>query len=250
MVTQSFAPVQGLWIGGILSSMERLSIKSFIENGHSYHLYTYGKVKGIPERTTLRNATEILPASMIFKYTQHSSFAGFADYFRYKLLLERGGWWADLDMICLKPLDQSADYVFSSQSKPDGTENVTSGLIRAPASSPLMEFLFTQCLSKEPSKLEWGEVGPMLMAKGVKMFGLEEYVSPASMFCPVPYFQWPKLLAPGYDPNAFEGAYTVHLWNEMWRRRNCDKNGTFPPTCIYEYLKRRYGVDPEIETCG
>ena len=30
--------VQGLWIGDRLSVMERLSIASFLRNGHQYHL--------------------------------------------------------------------------------------------------------------------------------------------------------------------------------------------------------------------
>ena len=37
--------IQGLWIGETLSTMEYLSIKSFLDNGHEYHLYTYGEVK-------------------------------------------------------------------------------------------------------------------------------------------------------------------------------------------------------------
>jgi mannosyltransferase OCH1-like enzyme len=37
---------------------------------------------------------------MIFHYTDCGSYAGFADHFRYKLLLEKGGWWPDLDMPC------------------------------------------------------------------------------------------------------------------------------------------------------
>ena len=38
--------IQGLWIGSELSMMEQLSIASFLKNGHDYHLYVYGDVKG------------------------------------------------------------------------------------------------------------------------------------------------------------------------------------------------------------
>ena len=41
--------IQGLWIGSELSMLERLSIASFLDNGHDYHLYTYGDVRGIPD---------------------------------------------------------------------------------------------------------------------------------------------------------------------------------------------------------
>ena len=59
-------------------------------NGHEYHLYVYEDVKNVPAATTLRDGNEILPASEIFQYQGRPSYAGFANFFRYKLLLERG----------------------------------------------------------------------------------------------------------------------------------------------------------------
>jgi len=87
--------IQGPWIGPELSLMEQLSISSFLQNGHDYHLYVYDEVKNIPAGTVIRNANEILPAAGMFQYKHRPSYAGFASHFRYKLLLERGGWWAD-----------------------------------------------------------------------------------------------------------------------------------------------------------
>jgi hypothetical protein len=43
--------IQGLWVGGELSVIERLSTASFLENGHRVHLYTYEGVTGAPEGT-------------------------------------------------------------------------------------------------------------------------------------------------------------------------------------------------------
>ena len=37
--------IQSLWIGTELSNLERLSIKSFIDNGHTYHLYVIKTLK-------------------------------------------------------------------------------------------------------------------------------------------------------------------------------------------------------------
>src|SRR5438105_1989553 len=87
--------IQGLWVGERLSVMERLSIASFLHHGHAYHLYTYGPVAGLPAGAVRQDARAILPESMIFQYRDHASYAGFSNYFRYKLLLERGGWWVD-----------------------------------------------------------------------------------------------------------------------------------------------------------
>ena len=107
--------IQGLWIGPRLSVMERLSIASFLHHGHDYRLYTYGPVEGLPAGAVLEDARSILPESMIFQYREHASFAGFSNYFRYKLLLERGGWWVDTDTVCLRPFDFDEPYVFGSQ---------------------------------------------------------------------------------------------------------------------------------------
>jgi mannosyltransferase OCH1-like enzyme len=107
--------VQGLWIGSELSAMEEMSIASFLMNGHEYHLYVYQDVENVPTGTVVKDASEVLPSSMIFQYRDFNSYAGFSNFFRYKLLLERGGWWVDTDMICLQPFDFTDEYVFSSE---------------------------------------------------------------------------------------------------------------------------------------
>ena len=38
-------PIQSLWIGGKLSLMEQLTINSFINNGHEFHLYVYDEIE-------------------------------------------------------------------------------------------------------------------------------------------------------------------------------------------------------------
>ena len=80
--------IQGLWIGSELSMMEQLSIASFLKNGHDYHLYVYGDVKGIPQGTVIQDGNEILPASLIFQYKEHKTYSAFSDFFLYNLLLD------------------------------------------------------------------------------------------------------------------------------------------------------------------
>ncbi len=41
---------QSLWIGAELSAMEQLSIRSFLANGHEFHLYTYQERQGHSRR--------------------------------------------------------------------------------------------------------------------------------------------------------------------------------------------------------
>lgn len=232
--------IQGLWIGSELSVMEQLSISSFLANGHDYHLYVYGDLKYIPRGTVVMDAREILPSARIFQYKYIPSYAGFANFFRYKLLLERGGWWADLDTICLKPFDFPGEYVFSTQISHRGREVATSCVIRAPARSDVMAYAWDVCQRKNPARLVWGETGPTLMAKAVKRFGLDRYKASYRAFCPIDYEDWWKVLQPGFEPSFDERTYAIHLWNEMWRRAGQDKNAQYHPNCLYEKLKRAY----------
>jgi mannosyltransferase OCH1-like enzyme len=231
--------IQGLWIGSDLSAMEHLSISSFLKNGHEYHLYTYGPVGNIPAGTVVRDGTEILPASMIFQYRQHKSYSAFSNFFRYKLLLEQGGWWVDTDLVCLKPFDFPEEYVFSSE-KAVGSEFINVGAIKAPPESELMVYAWETCRQKERAELVWGEVGPKLMAAAVERFSYERYVKRSDVFCPIGYSAWEQILTPHLNWQFTEATYAVHLWNEFWRRAGRDKNGSYHSTCLYEQLKSKY----------
>jgi mannosyltransferase OCH1-like enzyme len=85
--------------------MEQLCIASFLHHGHSFHLYVYQDTAGIPAGTVVLDGNTILPADRIFTYREHKTYAGFANFFRYKLLLEKGGWFVDADTICVKPFN-------------------------------------------------------------------------------------------------------------------------------------------------
>ncbi len=231
--------IQGLWIGPELSLMEQLSIRSFLMNGHEYRLYVYDDVKHVPDGTILKDANEILPASMIFQYRHRKSYAGFANFFRYKLLLEKGGWWADSDLICHRRFDFRQQYVFATEKRHDD-EVITCGAIRAPAGSEIMAYAWHICSNKNPDELTWGETGSRLMVEAVEKFSLEEYVTPHQVFCPLPNWQWNDVLNPDIEL-GFDGVtYAIHLWNEMWRKASQDKNQAYHRDCLYERLKRRF----------
>ena len=231
--------IQGLWIGPELSVMEQLSVSSFLQHGHEYHLYVYDDVKNIPAGTVIKDGNEILPAAQIFQYKQQASYSGFSNFFRYKLLLERGSWWVDTDTVCLKPFDFSEEYVFSSEIA-QGQEFINSGICKTPAGSEAMAYAWGVCEKKDPGKLIWGETGPRLMAAVVREFLLGHFKQPAEVFCPFGYAHWDKVLDPEADLKVGERSFAIHLWNERWRAAGRDKNATYPEGCLYEQLKRKY----------
>jgi hypothetical protein len=104
-----------------------------------------------------------------------------------------------------------------------------------------MEWAWSACDARDPATIRWGETGPRLLAEGVKRFGMESSVQPVESFCPIGYAHWDQVLDPDAPP--LPGApYTVHLWNEMWRRAGRDKNERYDPACLYERLRDRYGL--------
>ena len=231
--------VQGLWVGGRLSELERLSIASFLAHGHGYHLFTYGDVPNVPAGAVVQDGREILPESRIFQYRDHASFAGFANFFRYRLLLERGGWWADTDTVCLKPLALPQEYVFSSELV-SGRVVVNCGVIKAPSGSEVMRRAWSVCETRSPEALVWGETGSRLMGESVRRCFLEPFVMDPDAFCPIGFRDWATVLDPTRTWTWGGGVYAVHLWNEMWRRGERDKDARYDPACLYERLKGRY----------
>jgi hypothetical protein len=232
--------IQGLWIGERLSRLERLSVLSFLENGHCYHLYCYGKVGSIPDGVEIRDAAEVLPSSSIF-VDQTGSFGSFADFFRYKLLLEKGGWWVDLDEVCLKAFTSDADYVFSSEfHQPYGPIKVNNGIMKVPKGCEMIRALWNICLGKDIRKIQFGDVGPGLMQEVVDQFKLGQFVKDPLAFCPVPPGGLVQMLTPSRVIKISARTYGVHLWGELWRRHRIPKDDLYGPSCFYEQLQSIY----------
>ncbi len=233
--------IQSLWIGAALSALERLSIGSFLRHGHPYHLYVYEEPAGVPAGTSVRDAAEILPRSRVFQYRDRPSYAGFANFFRYKLLLERGGWWADTDVVCLRPFEFPSPYVFASEPHP-AAPMISPAVIKAPEASPLLDHAWRTCQSRDPGRLTWGETGPRLMDEAVRRYSLEAAAADVAAFCPLPAPAWRTVLDPAAEWRPTDASSAIHLWNEMWRRHGQDKDLSYPRGCLYEQLKSRYGV--------
>jgi len=231
--------IQGLWIGGRLSAMERLCISSFLHHGHPFHLYVYQDTEGIPPGTVVLDGESILPRSRIFTYREHDTYAGFANFFRYRLLLEKGGWFVDADTICLKPFDFGDEYVFSSEGI-NGRQQVNLGAVKAPPGSPVMRYAWEACERMNTGELKWSQCGPSLAGQAIEVCSLRQFVKPPAAFCPVHFSVWEEMLDPDSALTFDETTYAVHLWNELWRRSSRDKDATYPDGCLYERLKRRY----------
>jgi hypothetical protein len=66
---------------------------------------------------------------------------------------------------------------------------------------------------------------------------------PEAWFYPVAPGDWETIFAEGSMAllDRHPETRTVHLWNEMTKRKpGFDRNGRFPETSMFEELKRRY----------
>jgi hypothetical protein len=132
--------VNSFWHGPSLPPNSWLCLKSFIDRGIAVFLYCYEPVE-VPPGVELRDASQILPSSRLFAYRTGpglGSVAGFSDLFRYKQLLERGGWWIDTDVLCLQPTLPSQEVVFGWE-----TEHVLgTAVLKFPRGHRLVEKLY------------------------------------------------------------------------------------------------------------
>lgn len=236
-------PMQTFWIGPV-STMERLSIASFAAHGHEVHVYAYGDLSGLPPQAVLKDAAEIVRPpfgrrSAVYRDSR-GSYSSFANLFRYKLLLDRGGWWIDLDMVCLEPFEFEEEYIFPLE--PDQT--VANAVFRVPVGSEVMAYSYGRCVELGRRRKRWGKTGPALLAEAVEACGLTEHVVDHSIFMPVDWTEWKSFLDPERAWSFEPQTRALHLWNALWAKDGYDKDGEYPPGCLYERLKGRYLPTP------
>ena len=255
--------IQMFWHGAPLSRVERLSLTSFVHHGHEVHLYAYDAIEGVPAGVTMRDASEILSRDLIFRHRRTQSIAPFADWFRYRLLFERGGIWADTDVVCLKPFDYAQPRVFAWQDE----HLINNAVIGLPAGDPLAIWMAEACehpnrwlpyddlgkrilkvrrrylLGNRRNHIRWGESGPVGLTDAIEHFGHKSEALPRWHFYPVPHQNFRRLFeSPGPAGNIrLDDSRAVHLWNNLIEQQpGASKNARFPRDSLFEQLCARY----------
>lgn len=247
----SLPEVQMLWVRGALSNLERLSIVSHLKNGHPVRLFSYEPIANLPTGTTWEDARAIVPEADVFAHRHgggSGSLSPFSNFFRYKLIHERGGIWSDCDSICLKPLlfAQEMPQFFGSHRVPrhenDGgkvSAEVISGVFQAPAGSPIVARALEIAGGTDFSAAPWAATGPRAMTQAVVELGANDAILAPDVLCPYAWWEVAELIAPGVRLLP-DNTHAVHFYNEVWRRNFLDKNAHYDPLCLYERLKAHY----------
>lgn len=234
--------VASLWIGGTLTWVERLSLKSFVDKGHHTVLYTYEPVEGVPEGVEVRDGSTIADIASMPRHGRTGSPALFSDLFRYHMMVKAPGEiWIDTDMLCWQPLEGLGDHVFGYEAP----HQLNGAILRLPPDSEALgqlleftkdEYSIADFLSDEMkmdyaeaaqtgapvhvSEQPWGIWGPLALTHFLKKTGEARFAEKQSVYYPIHYrdrkllFQRPAkvMRALGDDTKA------IHLWARRIKR--------------------------------
>ncbi len=241
--------VNSLWIGNKLSIIELLTIHSFIEKGHEFRLWVYEPLQNeLPAGVVLLDAAEIVPKERVFAYRNENKYghgkgsvAGFSDIFRYKLLYEKGGWWVDMDVTCLQPLDFKEEYFFRSHHELQVVGNV----MKCPPQSALMKSCYEEAIeSVDEHNTDWHK--PIeILNKYVADLGLTGYIQQNVSN----HDQWDKTNRFIRHTDKFPVEwYFIHWQNEEWRSRAIDKKDFYYKSILAKLLDKYglYAIPPSL----
>jgi glycosyltransferase involved in cell wall biosynthesis len=238
MIASDNKVVHGMWVGAHLSRMELLTLHSFAQHGHEFHLWAYDDLSKfqLPRAVKLRDAEEIIPRKKVFAKKsrdretgvgKNSFGAPFSDLFRFKLLYEQGGIWADMDVTCLKPFDFKGEYAFRPHRL-----GVVGSILKCPKGSKLMRKVYEETAASvnehseylAPNRILSGHVEKAKLMSSV----VENMSNPDSWF----HFIRPLIERPTAIPEEW---YAIHWINEMWRTFKAE-DGVYRGKKLLDYI--------------
>jgi len=248
-----------VWFGDELTPIQRLSIKSYIDNGHEFHLYKQ-ELKGIPEGTVVHDTREIITDDELEKFGEDVVHA--ADFFRALVIFKEGGWYVDLDTICLKHFDFPEPYVFSSEDTskfgnkkdPTGcptavleqpTEYVGGCTFKCPPRSPFLECIIDRINGLDKRNIAWTASGPDLFSSLIPAHGLKEFVKAPVVFDAINPDELRYFVMGNTNWGFSEKSYAMHVRTSWWNSCYCPDGNLSQyhhPNSLYEQLKKKHGI--------
>ena len=247
--------VQMLWIDKGKNELFKLAIQSWIHHGYSVDLYTDNPtVVDIPGVNPIPY-TDILDVDT-------DEILQFADLFRYKLLYEKGGLWADGDCVMVNDYNFatekiiiSSEHTFKSgayKSKLDYKPNI--GFLKFPPKDLFLKDLIDTIESTIVNPDDPNQFMKIFQKKlQSKAFSyLNKYVKEPIRFCPVPWWVAHEMykdigvfsvkyavMAPTVSM-ALEQSTTIHMWNNFsYNKHKIDFEKAHPQS-LYGILKKRF----------
>ena len=267
-------PVGALWIGGSLTWLEQLCLKSFVDQGHQTILYTYETVKGIPDGVEVRDGNTILPTNNFIAHARTGSVALFSDLFRFHLIAnEPDIIYVDTDVYSIKPFPGNESHVYGYEKyiEKKQTGRINGAVLKLPKDSPALNDLIEFTKDEYPiptwlpkrhlkpileraeqgnpvhvSEMPWGIWGPAGLTAFLKKSGEHKYARKTDVYYPLAFPDHRLLIRRPQKVLSLitEDTVCIHMWAPI--KKVCAKrHGCVPPQ--YSYLDGRlkmHGIDP------
>jgi hypothetical protein len=197
--------VNFLHIGEKLGEIELLSLSSFHKLGYECVLHT--DITDVPKFVTVRSPKSIIGQFHVTPENVHS----ISDYFRYKLLSEKGGVWSDTDNVLLRPFP-NADYIF-----PGFKCSVNNHFLKVPANSQFMKNILSEIKLEDVEKALFGGYNFTFLKNHIYKCKLQDYIAPPTDYSYLRGNVGNKLRKKiiDWDKNK---AYMVHLMKSTHNR--------------------------------
>lgn len=242
--------VRAFWTGPQLSPYEELSLRSFVAAGARVLLYSPEKALRVPDGVELVDVREIL-SSPVHQFTFSDgdrSPALHSDLFRYAALQQFGGWYADLDIVCIGTTLPVRKIYIARESD----DLVNGAVLKFPAQSPVIAAaidhawkILPETQTGAPLRMRVS-IGPALLTQLSRDYAFDHLVLPRSSAYEIGYDEIPAMFDPGLrgelDERVRQSDF-VHLWNEIWRRTRIPKNYGPPKGSFLDGLFRRFGME-------
>ncbi len=243
--------IASLWIGGKLSWLEQLCLKSFADAGHHTTLYSYGPIPNVPEGVHAGDAEEIFPSNPMFRHARTGSPAIHADLWRLNMLKKTDKIWVDADMYCYRPFNFTRQSVFGWE-KDNLVCNAVLGLPRnSKALDAMLEFFEDEYaigpwlkpwqqkeLQAEKdagravhmTEQNWGFTGPAAVTYFLQQSGEIKYAEPVSAFYPISFKDRNHMIMSRFniEERLSDDTKGVHFWARRMKPRLEEKENNRP----------------------
>ena len=260
-----------LWIGGSLSWMEQLCLKSFVDQGQKITLFSYENIDNVPAGVIRRDGRDILDTDDFIKYEKKDSFALFADYFRIHMIQQNPSMiWVDTDVYCHRPMDYDSDYVLGFELP--GVKRVNNAVLGLPVDSPILNDMLSFIEDRHAippflkpaqqkayraaaaagtpvhvSQQPWGVWGPLMVSHFAHKHGILDQVQPLEAFYPIPFPDRLKFLRRTVVVKGLLSPQTtaLHLWASNKRELGLRHGGLPPDGSYMADLLVQHDIQPE-----
>ncbi|GAA3855876.1 glycosyltransferase [[Pseudomonas] carboxydohydrogena] len=242
--------VRFFWVGPPLSAYEILSLKSFLGAGARVILYAYDKNLAVPDGVELRDAAEVLPLDILNRYNSGNAkaWARHSDLFRYAMLEKFGGWYADLDVVCLADRLPQSEMYFGRASE----ARIYAGLLKFPKGAAVLKDLIGEANRLLPRAGTMAEdearamIGTPLLSRMLQSHGLDRFAAPTRDAYAIPFNEALAFFDPEQCESLharLEGCTFTHLWNGAWAALRIPRDYGPPRGSLLDVLFARFGID-------